>query len=134
MNVRKYLLEWQSQDLNPEPMFLITVLFQQSPGFIDTELFLYERLPFTIMSNVSENACAHASLDLREEFLKTSSRRCVFEPLSSVVSGSPPLRPVLGNLSCSDRAGTSLAAELHFEGGQVPSRKWGTQAIDLLNL
>ena len=65
MNVHKYLLEWQSQDLNPEPMFLITALFQQSPGFIDTELFLYERLPFTIMSNIAENVCAHASLDLR---------------------------------------------------------------------
>ena len=49
--------------------------------------------------------------------------------------GSPPLRPVPGNLSCSDRAGTSsLAAELDFEGGQVPSRMWGTWDIDLLNL
>ena len=65
MNVHKYLLEWQSQYLNPEPMFLITVVFQQSPGFIDTELFLYERLPLTITSNVAENVCRCASLDPR---------------------------------------------------------------------
>ena len=65
MNVHKYLLEWQSQYLNPEPMFLITVVFQQSPGFIDTELFLYERLLLTITSNVAENVCRCASLDPR---------------------------------------------------------------------
>ena len=65
MNVHKYLVEWQSQYLNPESMFLITVVFQQSPGFIDTELFPYERLPFTIMNNVAENVCTCASLDPR---------------------------------------------------------------------
>ena len=128
-----YLLEWQSQDLNPQPMFLITALLQQSPGFVDAELFPYERLPFTITSNVAENVCARASLDPRYEFLKM--KEMCLRALTSAVSGSPPHRPVPGDLSCSNRAGTSSpAADLDFEGGQVPSRMWGTWDIDLPNL